>query len=153
MRVSKFFILTSFPAALLDFLQLRRRFMCKTVTILCVVAFIVLLTSLFLSLNGSTDHESEVALTIVRRDEWHGRAPNYSRTLPLELPATRAIIIHTATESCFDLETCSVRVRSIQNYHMDGINWADIGFNFLVGGDGRVYEGRGWQMEGVHTFS
>lgn len=29
--------------------------------------------------------------------------------------------------------------------------WNDIGYNFLVGGDGAVYVGRGWNMEGAHT--
>lgn len=29
--------------------------------------------------------------------------------------------------------------------------WSDIGYSFLVGGDGRVYEGRGWGTVGAHT--
>ena len=29
--------------------------------------------------------------------------------------------------------------------------WDDIGYNFLVGGDGRAYTGRGWDREGAHT--
>lgn len=34
---------------------------------------------------------------------------------------------------------------------MDNRGWADIGYNFLVGGDGRAYEGRGWSTVGAHT--
>lgn len=34
---------------------------------------------------------------------------------------------------------------------MDGWNWDHIGYNFLVGGDGLVYEGRGWDVQGAHT--
>ena len=30
--------------------------------------------------------------------------------------------------------------------------WDDIGYNFLIGEDGRVYEGRGWNKVGAHTF-
>ncbi len=30
--------------------------------------------------------------------------------------------------------------------------WSDIGYNFLIGGDGRVYEGRGWGRVGAHTY-
>lgn len=30
--------------------------------------------------------------------------------------------------------------------------WNDIGYNFLVGGDGAVYVGRGWDDEGAHTL-
>ncbi|GFY74678.1 peptidoglycan-recognition protein SB1 [Trichonephila inaurata madagascariensis] len=29
--------------------------------------------------------------------------------------------------------------------------YADIGYNFLVGGDGQIYEGRGWKAVGAHT--
>lgn len=27
----------------------------------------------------------------------------------------------------------------------------DIGYNFLIGGDGNTYEGRGWDFQGAHT--
>jgi N-acetylmuramoyl-L-alanine amidase len=31
------------------------------------------------------------------------------------------------------------------------LGWVDIGYNFLVGEDGFVYEGRGWTHVGSHT--
>lgn len=34
---------------------------------------------------------------------------------------------------------------------MESRNWWDIAYNFLIGGDGAVYEGRGWDSEGSHT--
>lgn len=34
---------------------------------------------------------------------------------------------------------------------MNWIGYADIGYNFLIGGDGAVYVGRGWDIEGEHT--
>lgn len=40
----------------------------------------------------------------------------------------------------------------IQAYHMDTLDWAQVGYNFLVGGDGRVYVGRGWDYKGAHTI-
>lgn len=39
----------------------------------------------------------------------------------------------------------------LQNYHMDSNGWWDIGYNFLIGGDGNVYEGRGWGVVGAHA--
>lgn len=35
---------------------------------------------------------------------------------------------------------------------MESKNWWDIGYNFLVGGDGFAYEGRGWEAEGAHSY-
>ncbi len=29
--------------------------------------------------------------------------------------------------------------------------WSDIGYNFLIGGDGNAYMGRGWDRVGAHT--
>ena len=37
----------------------------------------------------------------------------------------------------------------LYSYSISG--WDDIGYSFLVGGDGRVYEARGWYREGAHT--
>jgi hypothetical protein len=44
-------------------------------------------------------------------------------------------------------------VREIQNFHMDGNNWADIGYNFLVDIRGNKYEGRQgtWLAIGAHA--
>lgn len=41
-------------------------------------------------------------------------------------------------------------IRGYQKYHMDTNKWDDIGYNFLVGGDGDIFEGRGWLYEGTH---
>ena len=34
---------------------------------------------------------------------------------------------------------------------MNHNNWSDIGYNFLVGEDGNIYEGRGWMKRGAHA--
>lgn len=47
---------------------------------------------------------------------------------------------------------CTLRVRLMQTYHMESKRWDDIGYNWLVGGDGAVYEGRGWDKLGSHTL-
>ncbi|KAK3590386.1 hypothetical protein CHS0354_028495 [Potamilus streckersoni] len=33
------------------------------------------------------------------------------------------------------------------------VNWSDIGYSFLIGEDGNVYEGRGWDAIGAHTLN
>lgn len=42
-------------------------------------------------------------------------------------------------------------LKILQNYHINEKKWSDIGYNFLVGEDGNVYEGRGWAKTGAHT--
>lgn len=37
----------------------------------------------------------------------------------------------------------------IQTFHIESRGWDDIAYNFLIGGDGAVYVGRGWDKEGV----
>jgi len=43
-------------------------------------------------------------------------------------------------------------VRYAQTYHIESKNWSDIGYNFLVGGDGLAYVGRSWDYVGAHSF-
>lgn len=33
---------------------------------------------------------------------------------------------------------------------MEIFDWSDIAYNFLIGGDGTIYEGRGWNKQGAH---
>lgn len=35
--------------------------------------------------------------------------------------------------------------------HQIDNKWADIGYHFLVGENGKVYEGRGWNREAAHA--
>ncbi|XP_053674142.1 peptidoglycan recognition protein 3-like [Anopheles nili] len=46
---------------------------------------------------------------------------------------------------------CRFKVRYIQVNHMDGLNYDDITYNFLIGGDEYIYVGRGFQKMGAHT--
>ena len=43
-------------------------------------------------------------------------------------------------------------MRVFQDGHMGGaLNFPDIGYSFVVGGDGNVYEGRGWDVTNMHS--
>ncbi|KFB50845.1 peptidoglycan recognition protein long class isoform B [Anopheles sinensis] len=89
-------------------------------------------------------------LRLVTRQEWLAQPPREDLA-ELKLPVSNVIIAHTATESCTTQQACITRVKSIQNYHMATLKYSDIGYNFLIGGDGAVYEGRGWLKVGAHT--
>ncbi|XP_063975809.1 uncharacterized protein LOC135161815 [Diachasmimorpha longicaudata] len=89
--------------------------------------------------------------TIISRSRWGAKPP---KTTPERLeinPPPFVVIHHSDTDSCTSQAICQARVRSFQNYHMDHNGWDDIGYNFLVGEDGNVYEGRGWGIRGAHS--
>ncbi|KAH8301887.1 hypothetical protein KR044_000370 [Drosophila immigrans] len=88
-------------------------------------------------------------LRILDRSEWLGEPP--SSVQNLVTPISHVIIHHTATEGCEREEECVYRMRVIQAFHMKSLGFTDIGYNFLVGGDGQVYVGRGWQSQGQHV--
>ncbi|XP_015125294.1 peptidoglycan-recognition protein SD-like isoform X2 [Diachasma alloeum] len=92
-------------------------------------------------------------LRIIRRSEWGAQPPRHP-ALPLSvIPPPYVIISHTASEPCSTQAECSQHVRTSQTMHMEWNKWDDIAFNFLVGGDGNVYLGRGWDVQGAHTFN
>ena len=53
--------------------------------------------------------------------------------------------------SCYDDASCIERVQWIQDFHQINRSWVDIGYHFLVGENGKVYEGRGWNRQGAHA--
>uniref|UniRef100_A0A453YI18 Peptidoglycan recognition protein family domain-containing protein n=1 Tax=Anopheles arabiensis TaxID=7173 RepID=A0A453YI18_ANOAR len=89
-------------------------------------------------------------LRLVTRTEWLAQPPREELT-DLKLPVNNVIIAHTATEGCTTQQACKALVQSIQRYHVNHTNYGDIGYNFLIGGDEFVYEGRGWLKVGAHT--
>jgi len=70
----------------------------------------------------------------------------------LSSPVPHVAIHHTTGLRCTDRSSCVLQVQHWQKYHMDEKRWADIGYNFLVGGNGYVFEGRGWNHTGAHCF-
>ena len=88
--------------------------------------------------------------TIVTRAQCQLRAPS-GNAATLQRPVPSAILHHTVTPFCSTQADCCARVRSMQNHHMNNNGWLDIGYNFLVGEDGRAYEGRGWTRVGAHA--
>ena len=55
---------------------------------------------------------------------------------------------HTAGQAKSDDET----VKQIQIFHMSGRGWADVGYHFLIGPDGKIFEGRELKYQGAHVL-
>ncbi|XP_059476471.1 peptidoglycan-recognition protein SB1-like [Neocloeon triangulifer] len=87
---------------------------------------------------------------IVSRDEWGARpARNFTQRDPL---APYLIVHHGGFKKfCSTHDECAKIVRYYQDFHMDDRGWDDIGYSYLIGEDGNIYEGRGWQRVGAHA--
>ena len=86
------------------------------------------------------------SVTVHGRDEWNARAPRCITSMT----ADRVTIHHTVTPTNDSLSP-QARLRQIQNFHMDSRGWCDIGYNFLVSRDGRLWRGRGSTRLGAHV--
>lgn len=64
---------------------------------------------------------------------------------------TRITVHHTDEHAGMRGRPDADVVRSIQRYHQDHQGWADIGYHYLVGTDGRIYEGRPASVQGAHA--
>lgn len=90
---------------------------------------------------------------IIPRCMW-GAQPYKGTPTNLTLPLSFMYIHHTATPSkpCLSFEQCSADMRSMQRFHQEDRGWDDIGYSFVAGSDGHIYQGRGWHWQGAHTL-
>jgi hypothetical protein len=87
-----------------------------------------------------------MAPTIVTRAKWGARAPKGSISTTTWSQRVGVAIHHSAGPT-------TQTVRQIQDYQMDHNGWVDIGYNWLVTQDGRLWEGRQgtWLAIGAHA--
>jgi hypothetical protein len=88
-------------------------------------------------LVAATDPVSVPAPTIISRAEWGADETLRTSSRSFD-PITKAIVHHTAIEEVDP----AAQVRGIYRSHTQTNRWADIGYNFLVDREGRIYEGR-----------
>ncbi|XP_053447748.1 peptidoglycan recognition protein 3 isoform X2 [Nycticebus coucang] len=83
-------------------------------------------------------------------------SPRYIQPLLLKeescLDPQYPVMPRKAQTSCNISMDCQSLVQNIQSFHMDTRGFCDIGYHFLVGQDGGVYEGVGWHIQGSHTY-
>lgn len=87
------------------------------------------------------------SLTVQSRRAWGARSPRCS----LERQSPTKVTIHHTVGPIKDSLSPQARLRQIQSFHMYGNGWCDIGYNFIVSRDGRVWRGRGGRRVGAHT--
>ncbi|KAF4526858.1 hypothetical protein B566_EDAN013912 [Ephemera danica] len=97
--------------------------------------------------SGSTN----AALLIRPRSAWRALEPREVQPLKFS-PAPFVVLHHTYIPAfCPSAAECEVSMREMQRMHQQDRGWFDIGYTFVVGGDGAVYEGRGWGRDGAHA--
>ncbi|KAI8442188.1 hypothetical protein MSG28_005786 [Choristoneura fumiferana] len=63
------------------------------------------------------------------RSEWDARPA--TEVLPLPTPVPYVVIHHSATPAaCYNKQECKAAMKSMQDFHMDGRHWWDIGYRF-----------------------
>ncbi|XP_070499666.1 peptidoglycan recognition protein 3-like [Chironomus tepperi] len=82
------------------------------------------------------------------RSKWGALPPKSSNIPKLDVPIKRIIIGHTGGNFCSNETECIETMKSLQFINPD---LEDIAYNFLIGGDGKIYEGRGFNYQGQHT--
>lgn len=82
-------------------------------------------------------------VAIRSRASWGARTPRSRQTVPWS--ARKEVTLH------YSSGPTSQTPRQIQDFHMDGRGWSDVGYNFLVDKNGVAYEGRGWTVVGAHA--
>ena len=86
-------------------------------------------------------------IRIYSRADWGARAPACASG---SMTPNRATIHHTVTPTNDSLSP-QARLRQIQSFHINSRGWCDIGYNYLVSRDGRVWRGRGATRIGAHV--
>ncbi|MDW8478697.1 MAG: peptidoglycan recognition family protein [Xanthomonadales bacterium] len=84
---------------------------------------------------------------VVTRAEWGARATGACGSSHSPRYLT---VHHTATPNNDSLSPAA-RMRQMQAYHIDTLGWCDLGYHFVVGIDGKVYEGRPHARTGAHV--
>ncbi|XP_053159829.1 N-acetylmuramoyl-L-alanine amidase [Hemicordylus capensis] len=89
---------------------------------------------------------------IIPRCMWRAR-PYKGTPTQLKLPLGFVYIHHTHSprKPCLTFPACAADMRSMQRFHQDDRGWDDIGYSFVAGSDGYLYQGRGWHWVGAHT--
>ncbi len=101
-------------------------------------------------LDATTSEEDTQGLAadgiVVTRSQWGARPRSCG---PRHTP--RMLTVHHTVTPNNDSMSMPARMRQIQAFHIDGRGWCDVGYHFLIGQDGKVYQGRVENIIGAHA--
>lgn len=146
----------------------RRRRVCLTVILLPLMIMLVAVIVYFCQGGSDSDVKKDTSYPpptdpepnpnttlpgdhrIYSKEDWNGEPPKYERKL--RHPTPFVVISHTASHPCFSPVKCAAQMRIFQDLHVgSAAAMPDVGYSFAAGGDGNVYEGRGWDATNMHS--
>lgn len=96
-------------------------------------------------------HEGHIhqGYTLVRRRDWGAQRMGGNHD---PMNGIRKLTLHHTSEIPGMMQRNDAElVAAVQHYHQSNLGWADIGYHYLIGRDGRVYEGRPLTAQGAHV--
>lgn len=84
---------------------------------------------------------------VISRQQWGARAAKPD--MSCDNNKCKFAVHHSAGSA----ESNNLIVKNIQSFHMDNNKWSDIGYHFLVGIDGKCFEGRELAFQGAHVYA
>lgn len=130
---------TSFKKKIQSLLS-KKRFWGFLVILLSLLAVILYFLFVLYILQTSSN-------LLIERSSWDNN-PNRTAHNPMTLPIQRIIMTFTDDQTtCVSSSKCIDMIRSMHIKYSR--QFGDIPFNFIIGDDGHVYEGRGFNQQGL----
>lgn len=85
---------------------------------------------------------------IFSRQDWESINSSHPLTPMFTIPDIVVFHHYDIGISCSEND-CMQAIRNLQKKHMEYLH--DIAYNFIIGENGFLYEGRGWRIKGAHT--
>ncbi|XP_054259148.1 peptidoglycan recognition protein 1-like [Macrosteles quadrilineatus] len=82
---------------------------------------------------------------MVKRGDWRAQPPEFTEKMPHPIELLR-YVMNTGTPKCNGDQECIPMIQKIQQQHLE-MGFGDIRYNFMLGDDGTIYEGRGWKCK------
>ncbi|MFG2926671.1 peptidoglycan recognition protein [Streptomyces sp. NPDC048305] len=92
---------------------------------------------------------------IITRSQWHADESLVKEHAVYTGSVKAVFVHHTGHPNGYDCADAPVMLRQMEETHIEGKGWDDIGYNFVVDRCGNIYEGRaggvGRSVRGAHT--
>lgn len=90
-------------------------------------------------------------MTVYLRADWGSTGGPGGYDLPGPVSEVYVHHFNSGIQPARTVDEAKARMRSAQAYHRS-LGWGDIGYSWCVDYAGNIYEGRGWNRTGAHTY-